>query len=409
MLMRKTHNWSSCLGRIAVALAFACASGVSASSAPAEQKADDDLIAARMAFGQVPFNVVSLRSFDRLFEVDTVRKSNKPKRWPRADGKFELSYQVDGKALGLEDFMRRTYTNALVVVHDGKIVAEQYRNGMTAETQHATFSISKSLVSILVGIAISRGEIVSVDDQITNYAPEFKGTAYDGVTLKQALQMRSGADFNEDGAPFFDFLEKVIAGNEQRCADFIRLAPRAAQPGTRFNYSSPETCVVARVLERATGETLAKYTERHLWQPIGMEHDGNWVLDGKRGQGTAIANGGYSTSARDLAKIGQLMLDQGRAKNRSVVPATWVNVSTSTDGDPTKSQVDGYGYHWWTLGDPSAFSGVGYNGQYLYVVPSQKLVIVKFSYWPTGGDEKLEAETLAAFKAIGQAVSLGAN
>jgi CubicO group peptidase (beta-lactamase class C family) len=399
-----TH-WAGRFAAATIIFASLAVSGSAASKQESDKGVSNDLIAARMAFGQPPMNVLSLRSFDRLFETEAVRAVKRPILWERSGKPFKLEYQFEGKPLNMDQFLERTYTNALVVVHDGKIVAEHYRNGMTAKTPHATFSISKSLVSMLVGIAISRGEIDSIDTEITRYAPEFKGTAYEGVTLRQALQMRSGVDFNEDGAPFFAFLEKVIANNELRCADFIKTAKRLAAPGDRFNYSSPETCVIARVLERATGQALAAYMERHLWQPIRMEHGGYWVLDGKPGQGTAIANGGFAASARDLAKIGQLMLNRGQLGSKQIVPESWVAASTSTDGDAAKAQTDGYGYQWWTLGDPSAFAGVGINGQYLYVVPSQDLVIVKYSYWPTGGDEKLEAETLAAFQAIGSALN----
>lgn len=365
---------------------------------------DSDLVSARMAFPSPPLNVVTFRSFDRLFDSEPVRPSSRPWTIPSGENKFELEYQFNDKSHGLDDFMRRTYTNALVVVKDGRIVSEHHRNGGDATSLYATFSIAKSLVSMLVGVAIDRGEIASINDPITRYAPEFLGTAYEGVTLRDALQMRSGVDFNEDGAPFFNFLETVIAGNQQRCADFIKSAPRAHAPGTTFNYSSPETCVIARVLEKATGQRLAKYMEQHLWQKAGMEHPAYWVLDGKPGTGTAIANGGFSASARDLARVGQLMLDGGVAGKRRILSADWAAHSTATDGETGKKRREGYGYQWWTLDDPDAFVGVGLHGQYLYVVPSQKLVIVKFSYWPTGWDEKLEAETSAGFKAIGEAL-----
>ena len=395
--------WARAFSFAAIAMAL-CGSPANAQVKVAPSSVDPDLIAARMAFGLPPLNVVTLRSFDQLFETETVRASSRPWLLPGKNKNFGFQYQYDNKTLELNDFLNRTYTNALIVVKNGRIVTEQYRNGGDASTRYAVFSIAKSLVSMLVGVAIDKGQIASIDDPITRYAPEFLGTAYEGVTLRDALRMRSGVNFNEDGAQFFNFLETVIAGNQQRCADFIMSAPRKHVPGTTFNYSSPETCVIARVLERATGQNLAKYTEQNLWQPGGMEHPGNWVLDGKPGTGTAIANGGFSASARDLARVGQIMLDGGRAGKRRIVSAEWTARSTATDGESSKARREGYGYQWWTLGDPDAFAGVGLHGQYLYVVPSQNLVIVKFSYWPTGGDEQLEAETSAAFNAIGSAL-----
>ena len=402
--MKHERTFCARVFKLAVITIAVCGSPAKAQVKVAPSTVDPDLIAARMAFGTPPLNVVTLRSFDQLFETEAVRASSRPWLLSRKNNNFEFQYQHDNKTLGLNDFLNRTYTNALIVVKDGRIVTEHYRNGGDATTRYAVFSIAKSLVSILVGVAVDKGQIASIDDPITRYAPEFLGTAYEGVTLREALRMRSGVNFNEDGAPFFKFLETVIAGNQQRCADFIKAAPRKHVPGTTFNYSSPETCVIARVLERATGQSLAKYMEQSLWQPGGMEHPGNWVLDGKPGTGTAIANGGFSASARDLARVGQIMLDGGRANKRRIVSAEWAARSTSTDGEAGEVRREGYGYQWWTLGDPDAFAGVGLHGQYLYVVPSQNLVIVKFSYWPTGGDEKLEAETSAAFKAIGSAL-----
>lgn len=399
--MTKTREFFAIASMFGALTAVPWGSAAYAQVALPPSTVDPDLVSARMAFPSPPLNVVTFRSFDRLFENEPVGASSQPWLIPSDKHNFAVSYQYDGKTLGLDDFLRRTYTNAFIVVKDGRIVTEHYRNGGDASSRYAVFSIAKSLVSMLVGIAIDRGEIASINDPITRYAPEFMGTAYEGVSLRDALQMRSGVDFNEDGAPFFNFLETVIAGNQQRCADFIKSAPRVHAPGTTFNYSSPETCVIARVLEKATGQPLSKYMEQHLWQRAGMEHPGYWVLDGQSGTGTAIANGGFSASARDLARVGQLMLDGGVADKRRILSADWTARSTATDGDSSTARREGYGYQWWTLGDPDAFAGVGLHGQYLYVVPSQKLVIVKFSYWPTGWDEKLEAETLAAFKAIG--------
>lgn len=399
--MKQAPKFSTIARMLGVLAAVSWGSAAYAQVALPPSTVDPDLLSARMAFPSPPLNVVTFRSFDRLFDSEPVRASSRPWLLSRGEKDFALKYTFDNKNLGLDDFMSRTYGNALVVVKDGRIVSERYRNGGDATSRYAVFSIAKSLVSMLVGIAIDRGEIASINDPITRYAPEFLGTAYEGVTLRDALQMKSGVDFNEDGAPFFNFLETVIAGNQQRCADFIKSAPRKHAPGTTFNYSSPETCVIARVLEKATGQRLSKYMEQHLWQVAGMEHPGYWVLDGKPGTGTAIANGGFSASARDLARVGQLMLDGGVAGKRRILSADWAARSTATDGEIGKKRGEGYGYQWWTLDEPDAFAGVGLHGQYLYVVPSQKLVIVKFSYWPTGWDEKLEEETLAAFKAIG--------
>lgn len=365
---------------------------------------DAPLVAARLAFSEYPANVVNYYTMDRFFDVAPVPAAAPAAKFEDAGIAFSLEYKFRGENKGVEQYLADTYANALLILKDGKLVYERYRNGTDQDTRFATFSISKSIVSLLVGIAIERGEIEDEDVLITRYAPEYAGTAYDGVTLRQALLMKSGVGFDELGRMeiYGAYFNSVIARNEVRCADYAPRLGRVADPGKKFEYSSVETCVIARVLERATGQRLENYMAEHLWGPLGAERDAYWLLDGPQGIGEAISHGGLAVTARDLARVGQMVLDGGRYNDTQIVPQEWIERSTSTDGEAGGPQKDGYGYQWWTAAHSSAIMGHGFGGQLLFIAPEDGVVIVKYGYQPT--DQDVSPEEMAAFSAVLEAL-----
>jgi CubicO group peptidase (beta-lactamase class C family) len=362
---------------------------------------DEAHVKARLSFGEYPASIILLRSFDRMFPIAHVQPGPAATDLGSPARPFDIAYEFAGKQRNLDDLMTRTYGNALVILKNGKIVAERYRNGADQHTVFTTMSISKSIVSMLVGIALERKEIASIDDMATRYAPEFVGTAYDKVTIRHLLLMRSGTKFSdEDGNEPPEYFDKVIGKNVMRCADYGRIVPRAHAPGTEFSYSSLDTCVLGRVLERATRSPLNEYMQTHLWRPAGMNDSAYWVLDGPVGIGEAISHGGLNTTARDLARIGQLMLDKGRAMGKQIVPAAWVAQSTATDGNPSKPNREGYGFQWWT--DDGRYSGFGSLGQAVYVLPEENIVVAKFSSYPMDAGDSARQEEAVALRAIAQ-------
>jgi len=382
------------------ALTVGAIHGVETSAAEIREQpvVSEALMAARAAFSMPPLNVITFRSMREMFPIQSVAPSRDVLPLEVSGSTLSISYKYDGDVRSLDNYLVNTKTNALVVLKDGEVVHETYLNGSNVNSMFTVMSISKSIVSLLVGAAIDAGEIDGVDAPITRYAPDFAGSAYDGVTIAQALQMRSGVAFDEEGEDFNKYMNEVIAGNNLRCADFAKSLERVHEPGSVFNYSSPETCVIARVLENATGKSLATLTEKYLWGPAGMEHEAYWLLDGATGFGTAIANGGFNSTARDLARIGQLFVDEGKAGDQRVLSSEWLNESTT--GYPNADGHLRYGYQWWLSPDGSVIVGQGYGGQFLYIVPKQALVIAKLSYWPSGWEAELEAETFAGFSAI---------
>jgi len=199
-------------------------------------------------------NSLTFHNMDQIFDTRGVDNAGPVWRLPSAATPMEFSYSYGGKTYKAEDALERTFTNALVIVKHGKIVTEIYRNKTDAATHFVSFSMAKSITSTLIGLAIAEGKIRSIDDQIIRYVPELKGSAYDGVTVRQALMMRSGADFEErydfdhPGLASAVFEESLVMGRV-RFAAFAEILNRRHSPGSVFNYSTIETCVLGWVLE----------------------------------------------------------------------------------------------------------------------------------------------------------------
>lgn len=359
----------------------------------------------RMLDGDI--NALTFRSMDRLFTTRAVAHAGPAWRLPRADKPLDFTYGFGGKRYTPEDFLDRTYTNALLVMKDGKIVSEIYRNNSDEGSRFIAWSMTKSITSLLVGCALADGKIASLDDDITTYLPELKGGGYAGVTIRQILQMRSGVDYEER----YDFDHPGVAArnhiaalvrNGARFADVARTVKRLHPPGAVFQYKTLDTAVLGWLIERVSGGTVAGYTAQKLWEPLGAEQDGFYIMDGPPGVGREFSGAGFNATLRDFGRIGQMMLDGGRANGRQVVPADWVRASTAPS---TPASADapgmptGYGMQWWLLDDKGAFSALGLQGQYIYVDPRSRTVVVKMSYFPPG-DDSATAETAAFLQAV---------
>jgi CubicO group peptidase (beta-lactamase class C family) len=373
----------------------------------AHAQASAGLQEARRHFLDANVNVVTFHSVDQLFATRRVDASGAPWLLPRAEKPLDFAYDYAGKTHGAMDVLDRTYTNALIIVKHGKIVAEIYRNQTDATTHFISFSMAKSITSILIGLALADGRIHSVDDQITQYVPELKESAYDGVTIGQALDMRSGANYDEQYVVSHPDLlsaafEESMVENRMRFVSFTRAMTRAFPPGEHFNYSTFESCVLGWVLERATMQSITQYMTDHLWKPAGMESYGFWMLDGPPEVGREFNGGGFNAVARDYARLGLLMLRNGKAGSRQVVPADWVRQSTIPRVREAASREEptfGYHYQWWPLIDSNAYMARGLQGQAIYIDPATDTVVVKLSYVPPGNHDAFP-ESVAFFQAV---------
>ncbi|MEJ2691789.1 MAG: serine hydrolase [Candidatus Thiodiazotropha sp.] len=350
-------------------------------------------------------NVLTFRSMDRIFTTRTVARSGSVWALPRADHELDLSYQYQGETYTSSEFLERTYTNALLVMKDGRIVSEIYRNNTDEKTRFMAFSMTKSITSLLIGCALEEGRIESIDDPITKYLPELNGSGYEGVSIKQILQMRSGVDYEER----YDFAnpgiaarnhENALVKNVTRFADAARTIKRKHAPGEVFEYKTLDAAVLGWLLERVgDGSSVAAYTTQHLWEPLGMEADGFYIMDGPPGVGREFSGAGFNATLRDFARIGLMMLNEGMANDHRVISADWIRESTMPSTKLGDDFLAGYGYQWWMAPKSRAYYALGLQGQFIYVDPATRTLVVKLSYDPPG-DRSADAESIAFFAAV---------
>lgn len=400
--------WQAVLAA-SVALAPVAASAQSAPEGPSPA-----VIAMREQWLNPAINSFTFRDTDKVFESRAVPRSGPV--WPLTTGpKLAMpAHSTGSMVMGYDGWADRTFTNALLVMKDGKVVFEDYRNRSDAATHFISFSMAKTITALLVGIALDEHKIRSLDDKAGDYVPELKAGAYGDATVRQILQMRSGVDYEER----YDFGEhpslaatihmKAIVRNQMRFADPAVTIDRKTVPGSTFNYATLDTAVLGWILERATGEKLETYTASHLWGPLGAEAGGFWLADGPPGTGRALNGMGYNAVLRDFARLGQMMLDGGKANGKQVIPSGWVKEMTTMIPFPAvygrKAEFEGYGYQTWQVDkEPGAYSAVGLAGQFIYVHPATRTVIVKLSYHPPVEPEWLTGEVLSYFKAIANA------
>jgi CubicO group peptidase (beta-lactamase class C family) len=359
-----------------------------------------------------PFNEWTFTHMNWLMPTERVARGDTHRPLPLDPCPLDLTYRFDGREHTIADLHRRTFTTAFLVLHRGRIAHEEYPGvfaGPRARMQ--LFSVSKSITSILVGIALAEGAIRSVHDPLTVYRPDFAGTAYAGTTIAELLTMTSGVgdletwDVPDSGIKRFE--QAVMGGGD--VTTVVRQAPRTAAPGERFNYSTFDSQLLGWVLEAATGMSLASYATDRLWRHLGADRDAFYWLTRARPR-TAVGGGSFNATARDVARVGLLMADDGMLDGRQIVPREWVRLSRGSElpqiavGALGPSGYPHYGYanQWWTLGSGSfnAFTALGIHGQYLFVDPSAHVVIVKCSAWPTQDDPARDRETVIALRRI---------
>lgn len=359
------------------------------------------VIAMRWQWLNPDINSFTFRDTDKVFESRAVANGGPVWDLPKGNA---IAMPGDYPALA-----ERTFTNAMLVIRDGKIVFEDYRNRSDETTHFISFSMAKTFTAMLVGIALDEGKIASLDDPATKYVPELAGSGYDGVTIRQILQMRSGVAYEErydfgDNPSFAGKLhEQAIVLNKMRFASGALETKRGNEPGSTFNYSTLDTMLLGWILENATGQKLEDFTREKLWAPLGAQAGAFWLADGPPGGGRAINGMGYNAVLRDFGRLGQLMLQDGKRGDAQVLPEGWMKQVTTMvpTGAPAGQGFPGYGFQTWQVdGEPGAYAAVGLAGQFIYVHPSTKTVIVKLSYYPPVEPEYVTPEVLAMFKKI---------
>ena len=313
-----------------------------------------------------------------------------------------FTYQHEGRARTVDDFIERTNVAGLLVISNDAVVVERYAQGNSSEDVWTSFSVAKSVLSLLYGAALESGAIRSLDDEVVAYVPALKGSAYEGVSIRQLLQMSSGVAWNEEETDrASDLLQTAVLAQEggiDAILAYMARLPRRAEPGSVFNYNTGETLIAGAVLRAATGKPLADYLAQTIWQPAGMEKDAYWLL--LRPEDLEFAGCCISATLRDYGRLGQLMLREGRnAEGRALVPEQWV--AMATEPSPVNP---GYGFLWW-LDRNGGYSASGSFGQIINVDPERTIVVVIQSLWAEPVDEALIKERRSFLAALSDHLS----
>ena len=326
--------------------------------------------------------------------------------------------RLDGGSTTVGAIVGTTYTDGFMVLRDGRVVAEEYPAGMTRETPHALMSVTKSLVGSVAGVLVDQGALDPAAP-LTSYVPALAVSGYAGATVRHVLDMRSGIIFSED---YLDpnaeirLLEQCIGWSPRRdpgspasLYDLLLTLRQGSPHGGSFAYRSCETDALGWACEQAAGRRMPELMADLLWSRLGVEHDADLSVDSA---GAAIHDGGMSTTMHDLARFGQMLLDEGRSvTGERALPVWWVRDSLAGDPDsrqafassPTVTGMPGGMYRnqfWLPYADRDILLCLGIHGQMVYVNPGARLVGVKLSSWPVPQDPAMLAATLQAFDAI---------
>ena len=395
----------ACIAQRALVFALCLVAAVPASAEDAYRHAVEPIGTVREIYdGRLypDIQVNTFRNIDRLFPTRTVQRGHKSrplakKTVPMDDFRFEY----EGRTYDLFDVLSLNRVSGLLILQGGVIRFEKYLLGNDEATRWMSMSVVKSMTATLIGAAIHDGLIDSVDDPIVRYLPRFRGSAYDGVSIRHLLLMASGVQWNETYTdPSSDrrrMLDAQIAQQPGAILDLMAALPRAAEPGARWNYSTGETQVAGALVQAATGKPVAQYLSEKLWAPLGMESSATWWLASPGG--LEIGGSGLSATLRDYARFGLFLLNDGVIDGQRVLPEGWVAEASS------RTVIGGeeveYGYMLWPLHGRS-YAAIGIFGQFVFVDPERRLVVAMWSAQPKpvgreGVDEYAFLEALSVY------------
>jgi CubicO group peptidase (beta-lactamase class C family) len=385
-------------GRRAIALAGGLLLAAACWSAPPAAVLDY-----RHHMFDAPVRAFANRTAELIFDSVRVEPARDTWKLARKPAALNFTYEFGGKVHQATDVLENTYTDALLILKNGVIVYENYLNRADERSHFMSFSMAKSMNSVMLGFAIQDGYVKSLAEPITNYVPEFKGTAYDGASVKDVLQMRSGTDWNDNffqPGPAQDINELAFMRGEARFVSAASWPKRAHAPGEVFNYNTVDSALIGLVVERAAKRPISQYMSERLWKPAGMESYAFYILDGPPGEGREFTGGGFNAVLRDYGRIGLMMGQQGVANGRKLLSPAWVKESTTAapprSGDRAEAGL-GYAYLWWTFDGTHAFTALGGEGQFVFVDPETQTVIVKLSHAPVGPEGQPASEETYAF------------
>lgn len=340
---------------------------------------------------------------NKLFPVARVKRGGRVRPLPMATRQIAPEVTWKSRTYTTADFMAAAHLTGVLVIHDGSVVMERYALGRHPDELWDSFSVAKSITSTLIGAAIADGHLKGLDDLVTSYLPEMKGSAYEDVTIRQLITMTSGVKWNED---YTDPRSDVAVSSNwigepgiEPMLSYLRRLPREAPPGTKWSYKTGETDLAGILLSRAVHQPLAKYLSDKIWRPAGMQSDAVWMLDrgGQERGGCCIG-----MTLRDYGRLA-LFIDGGAmVDGRSIVPDGWFAAATVNEVRPPGPVP--YGYFWWPR--PDGYEAVGIFGQSIRFLPAEHLIVITNGATPqaTGADiNSAKAALLDAIRRAGGA------
>lgn len=360
---------------------------------------------------QRPLNSFTFHLVDWAYPIETVPRSKHVFALQEPTGKFDLEYSIDGRKKNFRDFVDGTFTTSILLLRENQILAEEYFYLTGRSTRFLGHSLSKSVTSTLVGIALEKGFLRSLDQTVDTFPGPFKDTGFAKATIRDLLNMTSGMEATEDWqnpeSTVVKFADAVLSFDGS-VFDVVINQRKVAEPGQIFNYSTTDTQVLGWLLEKATGQSIAKFNASHLWDSIGTEADAFYYLTFGEPR-TAIPGGSFNATTRDYARFGLMALYEGRLGDHQVVSKGWFDLSPDSENRKVGNLGKGYppdmGYHksWWVLDNQGRrFCAWGIYGQFICADRDSRVVMVKTSAFPAADSPTHEKEVLAFFAAFAE-------
>ena len=295
----------------------------------------------------------------------------------------DISYRYKNNTYTIQDYINKFKVGGLIILRNGKILHEEYNFGNNQESRWISFSVTKSVTSMLLGAAIKDGFIKNVEEPVVTYLPHLIDSSYRDVTIKQVLHMSSGIKWNEDYTDPYSDVSLASGLNSLELYSYLNKLGKSSNPGEKFNYNTGEANLIGGIVRSAIGNNLSTYLEQKIWKPFGMEHDAYWVLDNNY----SLELGGCCINAtlRDYSRIGLFAMNKGITREGiSVLPTNWIDESTNPSNN-----LKYYGYQWWLDGpEYESFYADGIFGQFIWIDPSSKIVVAMQSVWDSAASQE---------------------
>lgn len=331
--------------------------------------------------------VENFQNMDDIFDVSQVNLPSRSIAIPQSLKEYSLptTFRVNEKESNVEEYLKATATEGLLIIQHDSILYENYSLGLEPDELHISWSMSKSFVSLLIGMLVDEGKL-DLGIEVQDILPNFAGSGYNGVTVKHLLNMSSGVEFNEDYGDFNSDINRFgrAFALGTSLEEFALSLKNGKPPGTYNHYVSIDTQVLGLLIKEITGQSITQLTQERIWEPMGMECPATWIIDNTEME---VVLGGMNACLRDYAKLGMLYLNDGLYNGKQIVSKAWIDACLTPDAPhlmPNQSELSstlyGYGYQWWLPQYPeNDFFATGIYNQFVYVNRDKDLVITKLS------------------------------